>query len=67
MRFFIAVILWCILLAISWPIALAILVLFPLIWLIALPFRLVGVAVEGVFKLLKGILLFPFAILSKSK
>jgi hypothetical protein len=67
MKFFIAVILWCLLFAISWPIALVVLVLFPLLWLIALPFRLVGVVVEGTFKLIKGILLIPFSILPRAK
>ena len=67
MRFFIAVVLWFLLFVISWPIALLVIFFFPVIWLIALPFRLVGVAIEGVFKLIKEILLFPFTVLSRSK
>lgn len=55
--------LWCLLLVICWPVALLALILYPLVWLITLPFRLVGIAVEGVFSLLKGILLFPSRLL----
>ena len=56
--------LWLILLILCWPIALLALLLYPLVWLILLPFRLVGVAVEGVFGLLKGIILLPARLLS---
>lgn len=55
--------LWVILLVISWPVALLALVLYPFVWLILLPFRLVGVAVEGVFGLLKAILFLPARVL----
>jgi len=55
--------LWLLLLAVCWPLALAALVLWPLIWLLALPFRLVGVAVEGVFTLLRAIVLLPARLL----
>mgnify|MGYP001212165081 CR=1 FL=1 len=55
--------LWCLLLVICWPVALLALILYPLVWLVTLPFRLVGIAVEGVFSLLKGILLFPSRLL----
>lgn len=55
--------LWCLLLVICWPLALLALILYPLVWLVTLPFRLVGIAVEGVFSLLKGILLFPSRLL----
>jgi len=48
--------LWCILLIICWPLALLAIVLFPIVWLITLPFRLVGIAVHGVFALLAAIL-----------
>ena len=47
-----------------WPLALFALVLYPVIWLVALPFRLVGIAVEGVFALLRAIVLLPSRILS---
>ena len=55
--------LWCILLIICWPLALLAIVLFPIVWLITLPFRLVGIAVHGVFALLAAILFFPARIL----
>ena len=50
---------WCILLVLCWPLALLALVLFPLVWLIALPFRLLGIVVHGVFALLRGLILLP--------
>ncbi len=55
--------LWCLLLVICWPVALLALILYPVVWLVTLPFRLVGIAVGGVFSLLKGILLFPSRLL----
>ncbi|HWX55606.1 MAG TPA: hypothetical protein VN176_13535 [Verrucomicrobiae bacterium] len=55
--------LWCILLVLCWPLALLALVLYPLVWLVLLPFRIVGVAVGGVLDLLKAIILFPARVL----
>jgi hypothetical protein len=55
--------LWCTLLIFCWPLALLALVLYPLVWLLLLPFRLLGFAVEGVFELLKAILLLPARVL----
>jgi len=55
--------LWCILLVLCWPLAIAVVILYPLAWLIALPFRLVGVGVEAVFQLLRAILLLPARLL----
>jgi hypothetical protein len=55
--------LWLLLLVVCWPLALLALVLYPLLWLLLLPFRLVGIAVEGVFELLKAILLLPARVL----
>ena len=55
--------LWCILLVLCWPVALLALILYPLVWLILLPFRLVGIAVTGVLELLRSIILFPARIL----
>jgi hypothetical protein len=55
--------LWCILFVLCWPLALLALLLYPLIWLVLLPFRLVGVAVEGVFELLKAVLFLPARLL----
>jgi len=56
-------IIWCILFVLSWPVALAVLVLAPLVWLISLPFRLVGICVGAVFALLKSILFLPARLL----
>lgn len=55
--------LWCILLVLCWPLALLVLVLYPLVWLLLLPFRLVGIAFEGVFELLRAIILLPARVL----
>ena len=54
---------WCILFALAWPVALLALVLFPVVWLLALPFRLVGIAVEAAFALLKALLFLPARML----
>jgi hypothetical protein len=51
--------LWCILLVLCWPLALLALVLYPLVWLLLLPFRLVGIAVEGVLELVSAIIFLP--------
>jgi hypothetical protein len=56
-------ILWCILLVLCWPIALLALVLYPLIWLLLLPFRIVGIAVGGVLDLVRAVIMFPARIL----
>ena len=56
--------LWLILLLLCWPLALVALVLYPLVWLLLLPFRLVGIAVDGVFDLLRAIITLPARILS---
>jgi hypothetical protein len=55
--------LWLVLLVLCWPLALLALVLWPFVWLLSLPFRLVGIAVEGVFELLRAILLLPARLL----
>lgn len=55
--------LWCILLVLCWPLALLALVLYPIIWLLLLPFRLVGIAVDGVLELVKAIFFLPARIL----
>jgi hypothetical protein len=56
-------ILWLILLVVCWPLAILALIAYPLVWLILLPFRLLGIAVEGVFELLRAIILFPVRVL----
>lgn len=55
-------ILWLILLCLCWPIALIALLLYPIIWLVLLPFKLLGIAVGGVFELLRAIILLPARI-----
>ncbi len=56
-------VLWCILFVLCWPIALAALVLYPLIWLLLLPFRLLGIAVEGALKLVWAVVMLPVRLL----
>jgi hypothetical protein len=55
--------LWCILLVLCWPIAILALVLYPIVWLLLLPFRLVGLAVAGVLELLWAVVTFPARLL----
>jgi hypothetical protein len=55
--------LWCVLFVICWPLALLALLLWPLVWLITLPFRLLGIAVEGVFGLLRALVMLPARVL----
>ena len=59
--------LWCILLVLCWPLALLALVLYPFVWLVLLPFRIAGIAVDGVFGLLRGIVMLPASVLSGSR
>ena len=51
--------LWLLLLVLCWPLALLALLLYPIVWLLLLPFRLVGLTVEGVFALLRALILLP--------
>ena len=60
----IAFLLWLLLFILCWPLALAALILYPIVWLLLLPFRLVGITVEGVFELLRAILLLPARLLA---
>jgi len=55
--------LWCLLLVPCWPLALLVLVLYPIVWLLLLPFRLVGIVLDGVFEFLRALLLLPARIL----
>lgn len=55
--------LWLLLLAVCWPLALLALVLWPVVWLLTLPFRLLGIAVDGVFELLRAIFMLPSRLL----
>jgi len=56
-------ILWCILLVVCWPLALLAMVLYPVVWLLLLPFRLLGIAVDGALELVKAIILLPARVL----
>ncbi|MEW6661100.1 MAG: hypothetical protein ACOY9Y_01860 [Bacillota bacterium] len=51
--------LWCILLAVCWPLAILALILYPVVWLALIPFRLVGITVEGVLLVFKAIVTLP--------
>ena len=55
--------LWLLLVAVCWPLAVIALVLWPLVWLVSLPFRLVGIVVEGAFALLKALVMLPARVL----
>jgi hypothetical protein len=55
--------LWCLLFVFCWPLALAALVLYPLVWLFLLPFRILGIAVDGVLQLVAGIVMLPARLL----
>lgn len=54
---------WCVLFVLAWPVAVLALLLFPLVWLIALPFRLAGLVVEALFALLRAVLMLPARLL----
>ena len=55
--------LWCILFLLCWPLALVVLLLYPVVWLLLLPFRVLGFAVEGVLELLRAVIFLPARLL----
>lgn len=55
--------LWCLLLLVCWPVAILALILYPVVWLLLLPFKLLGFAVEGVFSFIKALFLLPSRLL----
>jgi hypothetical protein len=57
--------LWLMLLVLCWPLALLALILYPFVWLVLLPFRLLGIAVDGVFALLRALFLLPARVLGR--
>ena len=63
----IKLLLWLILLVLCWPLALLALILYPLVWLLLLPLRLVGIAVDGVFQLLRAVILLPARLLGGAR
>lgn len=58
---------WAVLLVLCWPLALLVLVLYPLLWLLSLPFRLAGIAFEGLFALLHAVVMLPARILGGAR
>jgi len=58
--------LWCILLFLCWPLALFALILYPIVWILLLPFRLLGVAVGGVLELIGGIIALPVRLMRRA-
>jgi hypothetical protein len=67
MKFMLLFLGWCILFFLCWPLALLALIVFPFVWLISIPFRLVGITFEAVFALLKAILFLPARLLGARK
>lgn len=63
MKTIIAILLFCILFVLCWPLALIMLFMFPLLWLLLLPFKIVGLSIEIIFKLMSAVLLFPFRMI----
>jgi len=63
MNFVLGLVVWCVLFVLCWPLALAVLVLWPLLWLLSLPFRLVGITFDALFALLRAILFLPARLL----
>ncbi len=66
-RIMAAFLLWCILLVLCWPLALLALLLYPLVWLLLLPFRIVGIAMDGILELVKAIITLPARLLAGGK
>jgi len=67
MKVLILIVGWCLLFVLCWPVALLTLVLFPFVWLISLPLRLIGITVGAVFALLRAILFLPARLLGFGK
>lgn len=58
-----AFLLWCVLFVLCWPLALLALVLYPIVWLLLLPFRIVGIAVGGILELISALFMLPVRLL----
>lgn len=63
----VAFLLWLFLLLFCWPLAIAALLLYPLVWLLLLPFRLLGITVNGLFALLRAIVMLPARVLGGTR
>jgi hypothetical protein len=58
---------WCVLFVLCWPLALLALVAYPIVWLLLIPFRIVGIAVDGVLGIVRGIFMLPMRLLGASR
>jgi hypothetical protein len=58
---------WCILLVLCWPVAILALLIYPVVWLILLPFRLLGIALEGILEFIKALVLLPSRLLDRAR
>jgi hypothetical protein len=67
MKVLILFVAWCVLFVLCWPVALVALVLLPLVWLIALPFRLTGMVISAVFAFIRAVLFLPSRLLGSGK
>jgi len=65
MKLLLVSIAWCLLFVLCWPLALLVVVLYPLLWLLSLPFRAVGIALDGAFALLRAVLFLPARLLGQ--
>jgi hypothetical protein len=63
MKILLVLLAWCLLLVLCWPLAVLTLILFPVVWLLSLPLRLIGISVEAVFALMKALLFLPARLL----
>ncbi len=63
MSSFASFLLWCLLFVVCWPLAILALIAYPLVWLLLLPFRLLGVVLTGVFRFLQALILLPARLL----
>ena len=57
---------WCVVLVLCWPLALLALLLYPIVWVLLIPFRLVGIAVEGVLALVRSLIMLPARVIGGS-
>lgn len=64
LHFMLKFLLWCLLFVLCWPLALLAILVYPLVWILLLPFRIVGIAVEGVLELVRGLVMLPARVLS---
>jgi hypothetical protein len=63
MRFLMLTVLWCLLLVVAWPLALVLLVFMPLLWLLSIPFRIVGALLDGVIAFIRALFFLPARLL----